>query len=248
MRAFAPPAPPDISGCDALVHLAGESVLGLWTPAKKRRITESRVSGTRALAEAIAAAPGPPEVFVSGSAIGFYADSGEAELTESTPPGTGFLAQTTKAWEAEAKAVTRSRVVCLRTGIVLSRKGGALGVMTPLFRWGLGGRLGPGTQWMSWIHIGDLARLFLFAVENLEVQGPVNGTAPWPVRNAEFTRVLARRLRRPAFLNAPAWALRLLGEFSHELLDSKRVLPGVATAHGFRFDFPQLPEALANLL
>lgn len=248
VRAFAPPAPPDISGCDALIHLAGESVLGLWTPAKKQRIVHSRIAGTRAVAAAIAQAPTPPEVLVSGSAIGFYPDSGDAELTEITPGGNGFLAETTRAWEAEAFAVSRSRVVLLRTGIALAREGGALGVMTPLFRWGLGGRLGSGSQWMSWIHIQDLARLFLFAAENLAVHGPVNGTAPWPERNAAFTKALARRLHRPAFVHAPAWAIRLLGDFSHELLDSKRVLPAVATEHGFRFEFPELAGALANLL
>jgi uncharacterized protein (TIGR01777 family) len=248
LRLFAPPEPPDISGCDALIHLAGESVLGLWTPAKKRRITGSRIEGTRAVAEAIAQAATPPEVLVSGSAIGFYPDSGDTELTETSPGGNGFLAETTRAWEAEATAVQRSRVVLLRTGIALARRGGALGVMAPLFRWGLGGRLGPGTQWMSWIHVEDLARLFLFAAENLAVRGPVNGTAPWPERNAAFTRALARQLRRPAFFHAPAWAIRLAGEFSHELLDSKRVLPAAATEHGFRFEFPELPGALANLL
>jgi uncharacterized protein (TIGR01777 family) len=248
MRAFHPPAAPDISGCDALVHLAGESVLGLWTPAKKRRIVQSRLEGTRAVAAAIEASKTPPEVLVSGSAIGFYGDSGDAELTESAPSGSGFLAETTRAWENEATQVKRSRVVALRTGIALAKEGGALRVMTPLFRWGLGGRLGSGKQWMSWIHVEDLARLFLFAVENLDISGPVNGTAPWPVRNGEFTRALAQRLRRPAVLHAPAWALRVLGDFSHELLDSKRVLPQVATAHHFPFEYPELPGALANLL
>jgi hypothetical protein len=248
VRAFHPPTPPDLSGCDALIHLAGESVLGVWTPAKKRRIVQSRIEGTRAVAAAIEAAETPPEVLVSGSAIGFYGDSGDTELVETSAGGSGFLAETTRAWEAEATRVRRSRVVLLRTGIALAREGGALGVMAPLFRWGLGGRLGPGTQWMSWIHVEDLARLFLFAVENLEIHGPVNGTAPWPMRNAEFTRELARRLRRPALLHAPAWALRFLGDFSHELLDSKRVLPQIATMHHFPFEFPELPPALANLL
>jgi uncharacterized protein (TIGR01777 family) len=248
MRPFAPPSPPDISGCDALVHLAGESVIGFWTPAKKRRIVESRLTGTRAVAQAIARAATPPEVLVSGSAIGFYPDAQDDSLTESSPGGTGFLAETTRAWEAEAHAVTRSRVVLLRTGIALAREGGALALTSTLFRWGLGGRLGSGVQWMSWIHVHDLARLMLFAVENLDVNGPVNGTAPWPVRNRDFTQELARQLHRPAFLHAPAWALRLLGDFSHELLDSKRVLPEVATAHGFRFEFPELPQALANLV
>ena len=167
MRAFGEGTPPDLSGCEAVIHLAGESVIGLWTPSKKRRITESRVNGTRAVAEAIEAMDDPPEAFICGSAIGFYGDSGDAELTESSPSGNGFLADTTRAWEAESLRVTRSRVVQLRTGIALAREGGALKVMAAVFRLGLGGQLGPGTQWMSWIHLEDLARLFLFAAENI---------------------------------------------------------------------------------
>lgn len=248
MRLFAPPKPPDLAGCDAVIHLAGESVLGVWTPAKKRRIVHSRLEGTRAVVEAIELARMPPEVLVSGSAIGFYGDSGDMELTEKSPGGNGFLADTTRAWEGEAARVRKSRLVLLRTGIALSRRGGALGVMAPLFRMGLGGRLGPGTQWMSWIHIEDLARMFLFAAENMDVRGALNGTAPWPIRNASFTDELARRLRRPAVLHVPAWAIRCLGDFSHELLDSKRVVPGEATAHRFPFEYPQLSGALANLL
>jgi hypothetical protein len=248
MRPFGEGAPPDLSGCEAVIHLAGESVIGLWTPSKKRRITESRVNGTRAVAEAIEAMDDPPEAFICGSAIGFYGDSGDAELTESSPSGNGFLADTTRAWEAESLRVTRSRVVQLRTGIALAREGGALKVMAAVFRLGLGGKLGPGTQWMSWIHLEDLARLFLFAAENMEIRGPLNGTAPWPARNRDFTRALATRLRRPALFRVPSLALRVLGDFSHELLDSKKVLPAAACAHGFRFEHPELETALGNLL
>lgn len=249
MRAFSLDAPPDIAGCGALIHLAGESVVGLWTAAKKRRIVESRVLGTRRVVEAINATREKPEVLLSGSAIGFYGDRGEEELTETSPAGTGFLADTVRAWEAEAQRAEGVRIVTLRTAVVLGKSGGALQPMTPVFKLGLGGQLGSGRQWMSWIHLDDLAQLALFAIENLDVRGPLNGSAPWPARNAEFTQTFARALRRPAFFHVPAFALRAaLGGFSHELLDSKRVLPALATEQGFRFHFPELGPALANLL
>jgi hypothetical protein len=248
MRNFDGVTPPDLSGCDAVIHLAGESVIGLWTPAKKRRIVESRVLGTRAIATAIEEMPRQPEVFVCGSAIGFYGDSGDTQLTETSPSGMGFLCETTRAWEAESLRVKRCRVVQLRTGIALAKEGGALRIMSPIFKLGLGGRLGTGTQWMSWIHVNDLARLFLFTAENLEMNGPVNGTAPWPARNLDFTKTLAAKFRKPAFIAVPAVALRLLGDFSHELLDSKKVLPAEACNHGFPFEFPELKFALENLI
>lgn len=247
-RCFSLDAPPNFADCEAIVHLAGESVLGLWTAAKKRRIAQSRILGTRLVAEAIASLPHPPEVLVSGSAIGFYGDHADTEILETTPGGSGFLAETCRAWEAEASAAPASRVVLLRTGIVLAREGGALPLMARVFRFGLGGALGSGRQWMSWIHLDDLCKLVLFCVENQAVAGPINGTAPWPVRNADFTKSLAAKLHRPAFCHVPSFALRWLGEFSRELLDSKRVLPGVATAQSFPFQFPELPLALDNLL
>ena len=248
MRAFPLDAPPDLRGCEAVIHLAGESVVGLWTASKKRCIRESRVRGTQRVVAAIAMLDEPPEVLVCGSAVGFYPDSGDAELTETSSSGSGFLSDTVRAWEAEAMKSARTRVVLARTGIVLGKGGGALGAMLPIFKMGLGGRLGNGRQWMPWIHLEDEARLLLFAVENLDVRGALNATAPWPARNADFTRTLARTLRRPAFFRAPAFALRMLGDFSHELLDSKRVLPAVATEHGFGFQFPDLAPALKNLV
>ena len=247
MRRFTLDAAPDLRGCDAIVHLAGESVVGLWTAAKKQRIVESRRLGTRRIVEAIAAMAAKPEVFLCGSAIGFYGDRGEEELTETAPPGRGFLAETTRAWEAEATKVGDVRTVLLRTSIVLG-DGGALRFMAPAFRLGLGGPLGGGRQWMSWIHLDDWVTLALFAIENLDVSGPLNATAPWPVRNADFTKTLASTLHRPAFLRVPAFALRaVLGGFSAELLDSKRVLPAAATEHGFGFKFPELGPALKDL-
>jgi len=249
MRPFSLDTTPDISGCEALIHLAAESPMGLWTPAKKKRIARSRIVGTRRVVEAIAAAEVKPEVLVCGSAIGIYGDRGEEELTERQTMGKGFLAETVQAWETEAYRTSDTRVVCLRTALVLGQKGGALPVMALPFRFGLGAKLGDGQQWMSWIHLEDVARLALFAVENMDIRGPLNAAAPWPVRNADFTRLLARQLHRPAFLRVPAFFLRaVLGDFAEEILDSKRVLPSVACEHGFGFQFPEVEAALKDLL
>ena len=249
-RKFSTDAPPDLSGCEAVIHLAGENVAGLWTRGKMQRIRDSRILGTRRIAEAIRASSHPPDVLVSASAIGFYGDSGDAGITEDSSHGTGFLAETCRAWEAEALAAEPiCRTVRARIGLVMGKRGGALRMMLPFFRLGLGARIGSGCQWMSWIHAEDLAGLLLFAVENLDVRGALNATAPWPVRNAEFTTALARSLRRPAFLAVPAFALRLLLRgFSREMLDSKRVLPAAATAHGFGFRFSELAPALADIV
>jgi uncharacterized protein (TIGR01777 family) len=248
MRAFSLAQAPDISGCDAIIHLAGESVMGLWTPAKKRRILESRVQGTRRVVEAINASAPKPEVFVCGSATGFYGDSGDDKITEESPAGSGFLGETVAAWEWEALKADGVRTVLLRTSLVLGRDGGALRVMAPIFRAGLGTQLGDGRQWMPWIHLEDEVRLALFAVENLDVSGALNAASPWPAHNAEFTQTLARIVHRPAFLRVPAFAVRALGEFSHELLDSKRVLPAAALEHGYGFRFSELEPALKDLL
>ncbi len=247
MRAFSTQAPPDVSGCDAFVHVAGEPVAGLWTAAKKRRIRDSRVLGTQRVVEAIAAATQPPEVLVNGSAIGVYGDGEDRELTEDSPRGEGFLADVCYEWEAAALRARRTRVVLLRTSLVLGKGGGFLAPMAPIFRAGLGGPIGDGRQWMSWIHLEDQARLILFAVENMDVSGPLNAAAPWPARNGAFTAALAHAVNRPAFLRVPEVALWPLGEFRRELLDSRRVLPAVATEHGFGFQFPELEPALKNL-
>lgn len=241
----------DISGCEALIHLAGENVFGLWTHEKKRRILESRKLGTRHLVDAIFAGDNPPRVLVSGSAIGFYGNTGEQAADENSPAGRGFLSEVTKVWEREAMrgCEKKVRIILLRTGIVLGKKGGAMRLMAPAFRWGLGGRVGSGRQWMSWIHLDDVAALALFAIENETVSGPLNAVAPKPLRNAEFTCALAQTLHRPALLPVPAFALSLmLGEFSHELLDSKRILPTRTARAGFSFQFPELNSALENLL
>jgi uncharacterized protein (TIGR01777 family) len=235
---------------DVVIHLAGEPVAQRWTAEAKRRIRESRVAGTRNLVEALAALPRRPEALICASAIGYYGSRGDEILTESSAPGSGFLPEVCVAWEREAQAAEAfgMRVVRVRTGIVLDAHGGALVRMLPPFRMGVGGRLGSGQQWMSWIHLEDLAALFQFAVES-HVRGPLNAVAPHAVTNSDFTRELARALRRPAMFPVPEFALRLLfGEMAEVLLASQRVAPAAAEAAGFRFRFPQLAQALEGLL
>lgn len=240
-------AAPDISGLDAIVNLAGESIFGPWTSEKKRRVLESRVGLTRRLVEAMARGPARPSVLVNASAVGYYGDTGETLVDEESPAGSGFLADVCRAWEAEAvKAEALGvRVVRVRFGVVLGWNGGALKVAGPVFRLGLGGRLGSGRQWMSGIHVDDAAGMILWALENGNVIGPLNAVMPEPFRNETFTRELARAVRRPAFLPAPAFAMRLaLGEMSRMLLDSSRVAPARAVAGGYAYRFAALPEAL----
>jgi hypothetical protein len=236
--------------CDVVIHLAGEPVAQRWTAEAKRRIRESRVAGTRNLVEALATLTHRPEVLICASAIGYYGSRGDEILTESSSPGSGFLPEVCVAWEREAQAAEAfgMRVVRVRMGLVLDAGGGALVRMLPPFRMGVGGRLGSGQQWMSWIHLEDLVGLFQFAVER-QVRGPLNAVAPHPVTNSDFTRELARALRRPALFPVPGFALRLLfGEMAEVLLASQRVTPAAAEAAGFRFRFPQLAPALEGLL
>lgn len=248
-RRFSLNETPDFNGCEAVIHLAGENVSGLWTAAKKRRIRDSRVTGAHRVVEGIRAAKVRPEVLIGASAIGFYGNQGEAEITEESPRGSGFLADVCVENEAELLAgESLCRVVRARIGLVFGA-GGALAVMRPLFKLGLGGPVGNGQQWMSWIHVEDAVSLLLFAVRNMDIRGPLNITTPWPVRNSDFTKALARSVRRPAIFRAPAFALRFfLREFADELLWSRRILPAVATTEGFRFQFPELKESVfANL-
>jgi len=245
-RLFTLDAPLDVDGLDAVLHLAGEPVLGWWTKDKRNRIMESRVEGTRRLAEGFAKASRPPRVLVSGSAIGFYGDTGDREVDESSGCGSGFLAEVCRAWEAEARRVTDARVVLLRLGFVLGRDGGAMKRMLPVFRAGLGGTIGSGRQWMSCIHVDDVAGMALWAIENEVIRGPLNAVLPQPVSNAEFTRAVARSVHRPAALPAPAFLLRLvLGRAATLLLDSSRVRPSVALLGGYRYAFGDLGSALA---
>ena len=240
-----------VNGLDAVVHLAGESILGVWTKAKKERIFKSRVEGTRSIVKAIRGAPNPPKVLVCASAIGIYGDGGEEELTERHTTDAGeFLAGVCQAWEAEAQEAVAAgtRVVCVRISVVLGAKG-SLAVMAPVFKLGLGGRIGRGNQWMSWIHVRDIANVFLHAIRTNSLSGPLNGTAPNPVRNSEFTTVLGLALNRPTFFTVPSFMLRtLFPEQSGMLLDSERVVPEKLLASGFQFQFPSLPEALADLI
>jgi hypothetical protein len=248
LQALSRHAPPTES--DVVIHLAGEPVAQRWTAEAKRRIRESRVAGTRNLVEALARLSRRPEALICASAIGYYGSRGDEILTESSAPGRGFLPEVCVAWEIEAQAAEAfgMRVVRVRTGMVLDARGGALRRLLPPFRMGVGGRLGSGQQWMSWIHLEDLAALFQFTVES-QVRGPLNAVAPNPVTNSDFTRELARTLRRPAVFPVPGFALRLLfGEMADVLLASQRVVPGAAEAAGFRFRFPQLAPALAGLL
>jgi uncharacterized protein (TIGR01777 family) len=240
-----------LEGTGAVVHLAGEPVAQRWTRAAKERILTSRAEGTSRLVETLASLVQRPTVLVSASAVGYYGARGDEVLTEQSAPGEGFLSEVCIEWEkAAAKAEDLGiRVVRLRLGVVLGRDGGALAKMLPPFRLGAGGRLGSGDQWMSWIHLDDVVGLIRHAIDSPALSGPVNATAPAPVTNAEFTRVLAAALNRPAVLPVPAFALRLLyGEMSEILLGSQRVMPAAAQSAGFQFRYTDLSRALRNLL
>jgi uncharacterized protein (TIGR01777 family) len=247
-----PPPAEAFEGVDAVLHLAGESVAEVrWTAAQKARIRDSRVLGTRHLVQGIGRAEPRPRVLVSASAVGYYGDRGDEELTEASSPAHDFLADVCVAWEEEARAAEKhgTRVVTARTGIVLGAGGGALGKMLTPFKLGAGGPLGNGRQWMPWIHVDDLARLYVHAAQAADVRGPMNAVAPHPVRNTEFTKALARQLHRPAFMPAPYLGLRLLfGEFAQVLFASQRVIPKVALDTGFEFQYPDIATALRDIL
>jgi uncharacterized protein len=240
-----------LNGLNAVIHLAGESIFGLWTNAKKQRIFRSRVDGTRWIVKAIQGAPDPPKVLVCASAVGIYGDRDEEELTERHTTGTGeFLSEVSQAWENEAQEATAAgtRVVSVRIALVLGPKG-ALALMQPAFRLGLGGRFGKGDQWMSWIHIRDIASVFLYSIKSDSLSGPVNGAAPNPVRNGEFTRVLGTMFDKPTFCTVPSFVLStLLPEQSTLVLDSQRVVPEKLLTSGFQFQFPSLDVALKDLI
>jgi uncharacterized protein (TIGR01777 family) len=247
-RRFSQDEKPDLSGLDAIVHLAGESIMGLWTTAKKNRILTSRVEGTRRIVEALNSSPNGPSTFICGSAIGYYGDTGEQEVAEPDSPGEGFLAGVCDAWERAGSEATRTRTVFIRTGFVLGSDGGAMKLIAPVFRAGIGGRLGDGRQWMSCIHVDDVAGIILHAIGNPQVSGPLNAVMPDPARNVDFTRAIAHAAHRPAIFPAPAFAIRIaLGELSHLLLDSQRVLPKATLASGYAYRFPTLDAAAADV-
>ncbi len=241
-----------LEGVDVIYHLAGESVAeGRWTAAQKARIRESRVIGTRHLVQGIKQVDRKPSVLVSASAVGYYGNRGDEELTESAAPADDFLAEVCVAWEREAMAAEQLgvRTVTARTGIVLGAGGGALAKMLTPFKLGAGGPLGNGKQWMPWVHVADLARLYVHAADTPSINGPMNAVAPNPVRNSEFTKALGRQLHRPAFMPAPYLGLRLLfGEFAQVLFASQRVIPRVALETGFVFQYPDIASALREIL
>jgi uncharacterized protein (TIGR01777 family) len=243
----------DLEGFDAVVHLGGENIAaGRWNPEKKQRIRDSRVRSTQLMADTLATASKPPQVWVCASAIGYYGDRGAQILSEDSPPGRGFLPDVCREWEESCKAAELRgiRTVQLRIGIVLSRAGGALAKMLLPFKLGLGGKLGGGKQYMSWIAMPDLVGIIKHAIENQDLRGPVNAVAPNPVTNADFTRSLGRVLRRPTIFAVPGFAVRLLfGEMGEQLLlASTRVAPAALTDSGYRFRFSELERALKYLL
>ena len=238
-----------LAGCDACVNLAGEPVAGgRWTRARKRAIRDSRVLATRNVAAAVAERG--PRVLLSGSAVGFYGARGDEPLDESAPPGSDFLARTCLEWEgAAAPAARRARVVLCRTGIVLAREGGALARMALPFKLFAGGPIGGGGFWQSWIHLADEVGLLAWALGEERLSGPLNATAPEPVRNRDLARALGRALRRPSVVPAPALAVRiLLGEMADVVVTGQRVLPGKALELGYRFRFPEVEKALGDVL
>jgi hypothetical protein len=242
-----------IENVSAVIHLSGANLSShRWTEAYRQEIVRSRVETTRALSGLLGKLKTPPRSLLCASAVGIYGSRGEEILTESSPAGRGFLADTCLAWEAEADRAAEAgiRVTHLRFGVVLARQGGALRKMLPISRAGLGGRLGSGRQWMSWIALHDLVRAVLYILHNDSLQGPVNLTAPLPVTNTEFTKALGRALHRPAILPVPAFALRAaFGPMADAaLLASTRAIPQRLTASGFQFDFPEIDRALRSVL
>jgi uncharacterized protein (TIGR01777 family) len=245
-----PPPSVAFDGVKAVVNLAGDPVSeGRWSRAKKQSIRDSRIEGTRNLVTSLSTLENRPQVMISASAVGIYGDRGDEVLDEASPIGHGFLADVCADWEAEAmKAEDLGiRVVCLRIGIVLAKDGGALAKMATPFKLGVGGRLGSGRQWMSWIHLDDLVGLILHAIRDARLRGVVNAVAPQPVTNAQFTRALGQSLRRPALLPTPKTALRMMfGEMSQIMLASQRVDPARAVGRGYAFQYSTLSDALAS--
>jgi len=244
--------PPEdgVRNASAVIHLAGEPVSQRWNADVKRRIRESRVVSTRNLVQALSKLRNTPQTLVCASAVGYYGSRGDEVLREDSAPDHSYLAEVCTAWEQEAVAAEAfgMRVVRVRTGVVLDARGGALQRMLPPFRMGVGGKLGDGRQWMSWIHLADLAAMFQFAVEH-DVRGALNGVAPIPVTNADFTQALARTVHRPAIFPVPVFGLKLMfGEMSDILLASQRVLPAAPETAGFKWSFPELGGALKDLL
>jgi uncharacterized protein (TIGR01777 family) len=241
-----------LEGMDAVVHLAGENIMGRWTEAKKAKIRTSRVEGTKLLCQVLCALKSPPSVFIGASAIGYYGDRGDEILTEQSAQGKGFLAEVCGEWEESTRMVRERgmRTLNLRIGMVLSAKGGALKHMLPIFKWGMGGRMGKGNQWMSWVAIDDLIATIDFALHQQKMSGPLNVVSPFPVTNQTFTETLGRLLHRPVFMAMPAFEVKwVFGQLGIEvLLSSERVQPAKLEEAGFVFAYPHLEEALRGIL
>jgi uncharacterized protein (TIGR01777 family) len=245
-----------VDDCDAVVNLTGENLFNRrWNEDFKKRLRDSRVLSTRHVVEALARKPrtasGAPKTLVNASAIGYYGPRGDEELTEESPPGDDFLARMCVEWEQAARAAEGQgvRVAVVRIGVVLGRDAGAIPKMLTPFKMGVGGPIGSGSQWLSWVHHADIVGILLLALDNPAAQGPVNGTAPQPVTNRDFARALGRALHRPAFLPTPGFGLKLLmGEVAEMLTTGQRVLPAKALALGYKFKFPDLDAALADVL
>lgn len=253
VRDYSNPAEANLSGLDVLIHLAGEPILGLWTDAKKQRIRDSRVDGTRALVRAIEHLDpnARPKTLISASATGFYGDGGPDPLDEDSDPGFGFLADVVREWEAAAEEAegVGLRVVCGRIGIILGQTGGAIPLLRRVFGFAMGGRLGSGKQWMPWVHIDDIARMFLHCAAEADISGPVNFVSPHPVTNREFTRAIGITLKRPAIFPVPSFMLKAAPGGMHEMfLFSQRVDPSVLKLRDYRWQFSQIEPALADVL
>jgi len=248
-----PSDPAHYENMDAVVNLAGENIAsGRWTATKKQKILESRVLTTKTLCQILSSLKNPPKVLINASAVGFYGDRGDELLTEDSSAGNNFLADVCQKWEAAASVLdpSKTRVVLLRTGTVLSAKGGALAKMLPAFKLGIGGMLGSGKQYFSFITLSDLCKVILFAIENQDLGGVINAVTPYPINNKEFTKTLGTLLHRPTFFKIPAFAIRLLfGEMGNELLlSSTRAYPAQLLSAGFHFDYPTIHEALQSCL
>lgn len=242
-----------LEGIDAVVHLAGESVSGLrWTDDKKKAIRDSRVLGTRNVVDAISKLKDKPKVFVASSAIGFYGERGDEEVTESSAAGEGFLAEVSKSWESESRRAEDAgiRTVLLRTGIVLSKEGGALGTMLTPFKFGVGGVVGSGKQWMSWISLDDHIAILNYVIENENIRGAVNAVSPHPVTNEEFTKTMGEVLYRPTFIPLPEFAVSMVfGEMGDALLlASTKVMPKRLQDAGFEFTYTELKAAIEHAI
>lgn len=248
----AAPVVPHLDGADAVVNLAGESIANVrWSEARKRVLAESRIGPTTAVVSAIAAASRRPKVLVNGSAVGYYGNVEEGEVTEASPPGEGFLAELCANWEAAARKASEHgvRVVLPRTGVVLGGKGGALDKMTPPFRFFVGGPIGTGRQWMPWIHLADVTGIVRFAIAREGLRGPVNAVAPDPVRMKDFCAALGAALGRPSWAPVPGFVVRIVaGEVASMVLGGQRAVPAALLAAGYRFRHPALAEALVDAL